>query len=65
MTRWYEIHQSELIRARLREAERERLVAEARRLHRRESGQGPSPRLPGRTALAAALGVALGWFAGR
>ncbi len=31
MNRWYEIHQSQLIRERLREAEDARLAAEARR----------------------------------
>ena len=68
MMRWYEIHQSQVVRERLREAEQRRLAEEARRSRRsRARGDGDGERivLGGRTLVAAALGGIVGWFAGR
>ena len=62
MIRWYEIHQSELIRERLREADESRRAADARHVSgRRSDGRtGPGAR---RTTVAGVLGGLVGRLA--
>ena len=59
MNRWYEIHQSQLVRERLREAEDARLAAEAGRVRSAQRRAGRGARGPRRLGFLRALFGAL------
>ena len=61
MIRWYEIHQSELIRERLREADESRRAADARHVSGRRSDGRTGPAR--RTTVAGVLGGIAGRLA--